>query len=52
MGYEKEQPQTSPEIMDEAVRVELTSRAGGMKTRNLVKHAEEILASNSPSTSK
>lgn len=33
-------------IKNEAVRVELASRAGGYVTRNLVKKAEEMLASS------
>lgn len=44
MGKLNNQPESN--INDEAVRVELTSRAGGFKTRNLVKQAEEMLASN------
>lgn len=42
MDQENTQPQNS--LYNEAVRVELTSRAGGFKTRNLVKKAEEMLA--------
>lgn len=42
MGNEEKQLQNN--LNDEAVRVELTSRAGGYKTRNLVKQAEEMLA--------
>jgi len=33
-------------LFDEAQRVALTSKAGGFITRNLVKKAEEMLASN------
>ena len=42
MDNQNTQPQNL--LNNEAVRVELTSRAGGFKTRNLVKQAEEMLA--------
>ncbi|HHX00002.1 MAG TPA: hypothetical protein GX740_01685 [Acholeplasmataceae bacterium] len=45
MKSTKDQPSDNS-LLAEAERVELTSRAGGYKTRNLVKKAEEMLANS------
>ena len=50
MGKSNNQPESN--IYDEAVRVELASRAGGFKTRSLVKQAEEMLVSSSNAKTK